>query len=276
DCTDRLETGYRSFNDAFIPEFLDRNPGKSRIAAGLAGGQLWTVCDGMAVGDVLISPDGKGAYSIGHVVGSYRYSPGDELPHQRPVEWLQRGVPASSLSDNIRRSMGYAGTICELADHGRELDDLIEGQNPSIIKAASHDDVEDPVAFVMESHLEEFLVENWQRTEFGCTYDLYAENGELAGKQYQTDTGPLDLLAISKDQKRLLIIELKRGRASDAVVGQILRYMGYVKEVLAEPGQTVEGAIVALDDDLRIRRALTMTDGIKFYRYRIDFRLEEA
>jgi RecB family endonuclease NucS len=42
----------------------------------------------------------------------------------------------------------------------------------------------------------------------------------------------MDILAISKDRSRLLVIELKRGRASDAVVGQIQRYMGFVHEAL--------------------------------------------
>ncbi|WP_434619763.1 hypothetical protein [Arthrobacter sp. A5] len=53
--------------------------------------------------------------------------------------------------------------------------------------------------------------------------------------------------------------ELKRERASDAVVGQIHRYMGYVQEELLEPGQSVEGVIIAREDDLRIRRALSIT-----------------
>lgn len=44
--------------------------------------------------------------------------------------------------------------------------------------------------------------------------------------------------------------------ASDVVVGQILRYMGYVKEQISEPHQSVEGAIIALDDDQKLRWAL--------------------
>ena len=34
-----------------------------------------------------------------------------------------------------------------------------------------------------------------------------------------SDTGPIDVLAVSKDKKELLVLELRRGRASDAVVG---------------------------------------------------------
>ncbi len=68
------------------------------------------------------------------------------------------------------------------------------------------------------------------------------------------------------------MVELKRGRASDNVVGQILRYMGYVQD-LAEAGQKVKGVIIALEDDDRIRRALSMTPDIEFYRYQVTFRL---
>jgi hypothetical protein len=47
----------------------------------------------------------------------------------------------------------------------------------------------------------------------------------------------IDILAISKDKTELLVVELKKGRASDMVVGQIQRYMGYVLEELAETNQ---------------------------------------
>ena len=56
----------------------------------------------------------------------------------------------------------------------------------------------------------------------------------MVGQQYPTDTGYIDILAVSKDNKELLVIELKKGRASDVVVGQIQRYMGYILEEIAE------------------------------------------
>jgi restriction system protein len=98
----------------------------------------------------------------------------------------------------------------------------------------------------------------------------------LIGKQYQTDTGFIDILAISKDKKELLVVELKKGRASDNVVGQIQRYMGFVLEELAEEGQTVKGIIIALEDDNRIRRALAVAPNIVFYRYQVSFKLFKA
>ena len=65
------------------------------------------------------------------------------------------------------------------------------------------------------------------------------------------------------------------GRASDVVVGQIQRYMGYVLGELAEEGQSVKGVIIALEDDLRIRRALQVANNIDFYRYEVSFKLNK-
>ncbi len=128
----------------------------------------------------------------------------------------------------------------------------------------------------MEEHLEDFLVNNWKNTELGKAFDVYEEDGEKVGQQYLVDTGKIDIFAISKDKKTLLVIELKRGRASDVVVGQTLRYMGYVKEELAEDNQDVRGIIIALEDDQKIRRALSMTPNISFYRYEVSFKLVKS
>lgn len=50
-------------------------------------------------------------------------------------------------------------------------------------------------------------------------------------------------------------------------------FMGVVQEALAEKGQMVQGAIIALEDDQRIRRALAVSPSIAFYRYPISFKL---
>ena len=128
----------------------------------------------------------------------------------------------------------------------------------------------------MEWHREDFVVQNWAQTEIGKDFDVFREEGEVVGKQYLTDTGPLDIPAVSKDGKRLLVIELKRGRATDVVVGQLLRHMGYVQEDLAGEDQTVQGIIIALEDDQRVRRALSVPPNIAFYRYRVSFTLAKA
>jgi restriction system protein len=52
--------------------------------------------------------------------------------------------------------------------------------------------------------------------------------------------------------------------------------MSFVQDELAEEDQTVQGVIIAQEDDQRIRRALKMTPNITFYRYRVSFKLAKA
>ena len=275
DLSGQLPEEWRQFNAAFVPVFLANRPDKTRIAAGLACGALWTVSKGIRTGDVVLSPDGTGRYHVGEVLGGYTYAPGQVLPHRRPVKWLPLTIARAAMSEALRNSTGFTGTVSTITEHHQEIEQFLAalpGQAaPSIV--ATDPVVEDPVAFAMEKHLEDFLVKNWAQTELSQDFKIYEEDGELVGQQYNTDAGPIDILAVSKDDQRLLVVELKRGRASDVVVGQILRYMGYVKEQIAEPHQTVEGAIIALDDDQKLRWAIAVVPSIRFYRYQVSFKL---
>jgi len=274
DLTGKLPEAWRDFNATYIPIYLKNRPNKTKIAAGLACGFLWTVAKGFQNGDIVVCPDGSGRYHVGEINGNYYYSPGQILPHRRPVRWLTAVIDRADMSEGLRNSTGSTGAVCNIsrASYADEIEKLIGGfGGPTLV--ATDPTVEDPSAFAMEKHLEHFLVQNWPQTDLGKRFDIYEEDGESVGQQYETDTGPVDILAVSKDKKQLLIIELKKGRASDSVVGQILRYMGYVQEELAEEGQSVIGAIIALEDDQRIRRALKMTPNIEFYRYQISFKL---
>lgn len=275
DLSGKLPDEWRQFNAAFIPVFLASRPGKSKIAAGLACGALWTVAKGIQAGDIVLCPDGTGRYHVGEVQGGYRYSPSQVLPHRRSVNWLPIAIDRSAMSEALRNSTGSLLTVANITDYHQEIEQFLAalpGQAaPNIV--ATDPVVEDPVAFAMEKHLEDFLVKNWAQTELAQHFKIYEEDGELVGQQYGTDAGPIDILATSRDGQRLLVVELKRGRASDVVVGQILRYMGYVKEQIAEAHQTVEGVIIALDDDQKLRWALLAVPSISFYRYQVSFKL---
>ena len=131
--------------------------------------------------------------------------------------------------------------------------------------------------FALEKYLEEFIIDNWNSIEgIGDKYQICEEQVDGKRKKFRTDTGEVDIFALSKDKTEYLIIELKKGRASDSVVGQIQRYMGYVKDEVANSDQKVKGLIIALDDDLRIRRALSVTNDIEFNSYKIDFKLYKS
>lgn len=230
---------------------------------------------GIHDGDVVIAPDGKGNYRGGVVSGPYRYVPDSDLPHQRPVNWDTATFSRSSMSDELQGSTRSTHTAVQLATYGTEVDRLRSGQAPEV-EIIGGEPIENPMEFAVEKHLEEFLVANWTQTTLGAEYDILELDGEQIGQQYQSDTGPIDILALSKDGSTYLVVELKKGRASDQVVGQILRYMGFVKASLADETQEVRGAIVALADDKKFVNALAMVPSVSFYRYRVDFKLEST
>lgn len=266
---------WSAFNEKYRPIYLANYPDKSKVAAGLACGMLWTICKGIQQNDTILSPDGEGNYFIGGVTSDYYFADGETLPHRRKVSWLSRRIPRIDMSSALQNSTGSIGTVSDISKHAEEIERLIGNDVPPAI-FANDPVIEDASTFALEKHLEDFLVANWAQTDLGKNYDIFTDEGEIVGQQYPSDTGPIDILALSKDRKRLLVVELKRGRASDAVVGQIQRYMGYVAGELAEQGQSVRGAIIALEDDLRLRRALSVTTNIDFYRYQVSFKLVQG
>lgn len=274
DLAGHLPDSWRDFNEKFIPRYVEMNPGKTKISAGLACGMLWTIAKGVRVGDVVLCPDGKGSYYAGEVIGEYEYHKDEVLPHRRDVRWFTRMISREEMSESLRNSAGSIGTVSTITKYANELEKLLSGSRPPGV-IATDESIEDPSVFALEKHLEDFLVQNWKSTELGKTYDIYEEEGEMVGQQYPSDTGPIDILAISKDKKELLVVELKKGRVSDMVVGQIQRYMGFVKDELAEPNQIVRGVIIAFEDDVRIHRALSVAQNIEFYTYKIQFKLEK-
>ena len=272
DLSDSLPEDWREFNKNFRPVFLENNPEKSKVAAGLACGAVHTICKGIKQGDIVLCPNGTGQYWVGEVAGDYYYQPNEQYPHRRQVSWLSTVIERSEMSQALQNSTGSIGTVSNITKHAEEIERFIGGSHHPVL-ISTDELVEDPAVFALENHLEDFLVKNWGQTELGLSFDIVEDEGEVVGQQYPSDTGPIDILAISKDRKEYLVIELKKGRASDAVVGQIQRYMGYVLEDLLDPGQTVRGIIIALEDDLRLRRALQVTSNIEFYRYQVDFKL---
>jgi restriction system protein len=72
-----------------------------------------------------------------------------------------------------------------------------------------------------------------------------------------------------------VVIELKRGRTSDVVVGQLLRYMGWVKKHKATGCENVRGIIITSVPDDRIKYAMLVSGNISFYTYKVSFDLVE-
>ena len=127
--------------------------------------------------------------------------------------------------------------------------------------------------FYMEKQLEDFIVANWDKTEFGKKYDLIYEDGVLISQQYTTSIGKIDILALDKKTKNYVVIELKKNQTSDDTVGQLSRYMGWIKE--HKKDENVKGIIVAGKFDEKLKYAKTMLQNSEAFLYEVDFKIKE-
>lgn len=143
-------------------------------------------------------------------------------------------------------------------------------------EASAADSVDAVQEFVLEQYLEEFLFSNWNSIDFGRSLELWSPDDRSPRQFDAFPAGRVDFLARDLDTDALVVIELKRATPSDAVVGQALRYMGWVKDQLASPDQRVEGIILAGEADQRLLYAASMVPALRVVQYRIDFRLESA
>ena len=125
----------------------------------------------------------------------------------------------------------------------------------------------------MEKQLEDFIIENWETTEFGKKYELLIEDGEVISQQYQTDIGKIDILAKDKITKNYVVIELKKNQTSDDTVGQLTRYMGWIRK--NKKDENVKGIIVAGQFDNKLEYARTMVPNTEVFLYEVDFKLKE-
>lgn len=156
-------------------------------------------------------------------------------------------------------------------DHGDE-----EGSDS---KSGVKNDLPSPTTtrFALERHLHDYLFDNWETLDISKEWEIFSKDGEPdAGYEYTTPIGRIDLLAKHKTQPKWLVIELKRHKSSDAVVGQVLRYMGWIKAHFIEEGDSVEGLIVATEGDPQLHYAISAMPALSFKSYEVEFRLKNG
>ena len=125
--------------------------------------------------------------------------------------------------------------------------------------------------FAFERDLQNYLVQNLGLLE--PDLKLYEdEDGPFTGVEFPAGQRYIDILAVGPDGA-YVVIETKVSRAYDRVVGQILRYMGWVKENLA--GQAaVRGIIVASEISEDLKLAASFVENIRLVEYKIAFSIK--
>lgn len=251
-------------------------PNRSKQSRASVTGRLYSFRVLMKPGDIVLMPnESTDIISVGEVTGDYEYVDQHPVPytHRRKVKWLKE-LNRPDFSEGLKNSAGSIMTLFSLSSHASEIERLLSNDEPTF--AAQSIDYESIEDFGLESHLEDFLVHNWSKTELGKDYEIYQEDGTAVGQQYITEIGRIDILAKSKDGKEWLVIELKKGRSGDAVVGQVLRYIGYVQQNMAENDEIVKGLVITGEDDSKIRYAISVLPNVEFKTYSVSFKLHDA
>lgn len=157
----------------------------------------------------------------------------------------------------------------EVIEPQKRRKEIVENYNEEVEMEENTGNLE----FPLEAYLENTIVKNWNNIDFGEPLTLYKDEDDTIGQQYTIDVGIIDILALDKD-KNFVVIELKRGRSDQKVIGQILSYMGWVRENLATNGQGVRGIVISADGNQALLSAQReVSDKVKviYYRVKIDF-----
>jgi RecB family endonuclease NucS len=203
-------------------------------------------------------------------------------------EWLRRNPahlanPVDATSKTSRQLLGklkrQGWRAEELADEVRlfvpgtapsQAVEEILGETP-----ADEDVSEEGLAFGMEAQLRDFLAHNIRGIRVGGrSLRLYSDTAGRGGVEYPTAVGPIDILAVD-DADRFVVFELKLERGPDRALGQLARYMGWVRAHLS-PDADVSGVIVARTIDERLRYAVAVMPHVTLLEYEVSFQVREA
>lgn len=153
-------------------------------------------------------------------------------------------------------------------DVARAVEALRGARERSLVDASLTDDAYVD-AVVHEKVIEDILEHHLGHLEKGLT--LYRE-GDVSGRQFQTERGIIDLLA-RDDKGNWIVIELKKARAGDKVLGQTLRYVGWVRDNRLQAGEEVRGYIVGKTIDPNLLSAARGAHPVPIKLFEFDFRL---
>ncbi len=159
--------------------------------------------------------------------------------------------------------------VWEITEQGVRLSD--ESEESRVAEGEFESQAVD-TSLSLERDMERALLTDLEQLESGLR--LYEEDG-LLGNQLDTGAvGRLDILGIDRNDD-LVVVELKARKANDRVCGQILRYMGWVKENLAGQRQ-VWGIIVADDFSESLKYAVQAMPNVALKKYKIRFEFTDV
>lgn len=134
-------------------------------------------------------------------------------------------------------------------------------------------DNEGAAKFAYETDLRNYLAKNLSIIEPGLK--LYQDDDGITGIEFDVGGRRIDILAVDV-KGALVVIELKVSRGYDRVIGQLMRYMAWIKKNQAEPGQQVRGAIVAREISEDLLLACSLLAGVQLFEYELSLKLKSV
>lgn len=233
------------------------------------------------------------------MANAFALQPGQQFTKKQAIDWFAEHYPKIKtgtitahlvrLSTNAQSRLHYNAKPNE--------DDLffqIDGghfrlydpnQDPAPIRTATEksngqseteeDDDSEPTGaaeFAYEKDLRNYLSKNLSVIEPDLS--LYEEEG-INGIEFPVGGRFIDILAVDSNGA-FVVIELKVSRGYDRVVGQLMRYMAWIRKNLAEPDQKVRGVIVArqISEDLLL--ACSLLADVQLFEYELSLTLKQV
>ena len=219
------------------------------------------------------------------MIGSMGLTPGVSFTREQAVQWFQAHYPNVKqgtvaahlirLSTNVPTRMQYSPKTDGSDDRFFKLNSsqfrLYEpGVDPAPISSSTP--VEEDLAEVMVESSNEFAYEHDLRDYLARnlhiiepSLKLYSDEG-ITGVEFPVGGRFIDILA-TDESGGYVVIELKVSKGYDRAVGQLLRYMGWIKKNQAEPNQSVRGVIIAKQISTDLVLACSELSAVSLFEY---------
>lgn len=215
-------------------------------------------------------------------------TPGQSFTREQAIQWfaehypnVKQGTIAAHLirlSTNVPTRLHYSPASDGSDDRFFKIDAThfrlyepntdpapITHGTPPIVEPANDESGE----FAYEHDLRDYLALNLHLIE--PSLKLYSDEG-ITGVEFPVGGRYIDILAVDA-KGGYVVIELKVSKGYDRVVGQLLRYVSWIKQHQADPGQAVRGVIVAkaISEDLQL--ACSEIPGVSLFEYELSVKI---
>ncbi|WP_145304436.1 endonuclease NucS domain-containing protein [Crateriforma conspicua] len=231
------------------------------------------------------------------MASEFALQPGEAFTRQRALDWFAEHYPKIKqgtitahlirLSTNAQSRLHYSAKpgdddLFFQIDSGHyrlystESDPApictVNGRKPTLPTGEDESEIQPSNEFAYERDLRNYLSKNLSIIEAGLT--LYEEEG-INGIEFPVGGRYIDILAVDHTNS-YVVIELKVSRGYDRVVGQLMRYMAWIKKNQADSGQRVRGIIIARDISEDLLLACSLLDDIQLFEYELSLVLSEV